>query len=306
MSRTLDMRAEMEKRRNLLQEHQDSMEDPYPNAEEHQDSMKDSMKLKLKVKVLDASVLPNRSMKAIMARIGHFKSVAGIKEDDFNMNKKFKELNWTELEETVIKAAVEKYGLNNRLIWDDKTVIGQLPNRNPRSVDDKVDSLKKKINKTKTKQDFSDLKVEIKKDFSDLKGDIKQDFTEVLDAKLGTFGKNQSEQLTAEIVIYFGDHLFSDLRGPSKAGWRTAAIIHELENEIQKQNEDTYRTEQLIHGAVPVRAVLHHRRISSTDSCPRCTSAPETIEHCLFQCTSSARIWQACGINIPHMATQGL
>ncbi|XP_022883966.1 5'-nucleotidase domain-containing protein DDB_G0275467-like [Olea europaea var. sylvestris] len=33
-------------------------------------------------------------------------------------------------------------------------------------------------------------------------------------------------------VIDFGDHLFSDLRGPSKAGWHTAAIIHELENEI--------------------------------------------------------------------------
>ncbi|CAJ1944903.1 unnamed protein product [Sphenostylis stenocarpa] len=59
-------------------------------------------------------------------------------------------------------------------------------------------------------------------------------------------------------VIYFGDHLFSDLRGPSKAGWRTAAIIHELEaclpsnpfskasneSEIQMQNEDTYRSEQ--------------------------------------------------------------
>jgi FMN phosphatase YigB (HAD superfamily) len=30
-------------------------------------------------------------------------------------------------------------------------------------------------------------------------------------------------------VIYFGDHLFSDLRGPSKAGWHTVAIIHELE-----------------------------------------------------------------------------
>ncbi|KAL2502403.1 HAD-superfamily hydrolase [Forsythia ovata] len=45
-------------------------------------------------------------------------------------------------------------------------------------------------------------------------------------------------------VIYFGDHLFSDLRGPSKAGWRTAAIIHELENEIQIQNEDSYRFEQ--------------------------------------------------------------
>ncbi|KAL6539653.1 hypothetical protein OROHE_011424 [Orobanche hederae] len=45
-------------------------------------------------------------------------------------------------------------------------------------------------------------------------------------------------------VIYFGDHLFSDLRGPSKAGWRTAAIIHELENEIQIQNEDRYRFAQ--------------------------------------------------------------
>ncbi|PIA37021.1 hypothetical protein AQUCO_03100046v1 [Aquilegia coerulea] len=45
-------------------------------------------------------------------------------------------------------------------------------------------------------------------------------------------------------VIYFGDHLFSDLRGPSKAGWRTAAIIHELENEIQIQNKDSYRFHQ--------------------------------------------------------------
>ncbi|EXB94887.1 hypothetical protein L484_022995 [Morus notabilis] len=45
-------------------------------------------------------------------------------------------------------------------------------------------------------------------------------------------------------VIYFGDHLFSDLRGPSKAGWRTAAIIHELEDEIRTQNEDAYRHEQ--------------------------------------------------------------
>ncbi|XP_015885556.2 uncharacterized protein LOC107420960 isoform X2 [Ziziphus jujuba] len=45
-------------------------------------------------------------------------------------------------------------------------------------------------------------------------------------------------------VIYFGDHLFSDLRGPSKAGWRTAAIIHELESEIHTQNEDAYRFEQ--------------------------------------------------------------
>ncbi|KAG9456074.1 hypothetical protein H6P81_000582 [Aristolochia fimbriata] len=45
-------------------------------------------------------------------------------------------------------------------------------------------------------------------------------------------------------VIYFGDHLFSDLRGPSKAGWRTAAIIHELENEIRVQNDESYRFQQ--------------------------------------------------------------
>lgn len=42
-------------------------------------------------------------------------------------------------------------------------------------------------------------------------------------------------------VLYFGDHLYSDLRGPAKAGWRTAAIIRELEREIQTQNEDNYR-----------------------------------------------------------------
>lgn len=45
-------------------------------------------------------------------------------------------------------------------------------------------------------------------------------------------------------VIYFGDHLFSDLRGPIKAGWRTAAIIKELEKEITTQNEDKYRFQQ--------------------------------------------------------------
>ncbi|KAA3490242.1 5'-nucleotidase domain-containing protein isoform X1 [Gossypium australe] len=51
-------------------------------------------------------------------------------------------------------------------------------------------------------------------------------------------------QNNSQFVIYFGDHLFSDLRGPSKAGWRTAAIIHELEDEIRIQNEDHYRFEQ--------------------------------------------------------------
>ncbi|KAJ7515776.1 hypothetical protein O6H91_22G027400 [Diphasiastrum complanatum] len=45
-------------------------------------------------------------------------------------------------------------------------------------------------------------------------------------------------------VLYFGDHLYSDLRGPAKAGWRTAAIIKELEREIATQNEMNYRFQQ--------------------------------------------------------------
>eukprot|EP00250_Pteridium_aquilinum_P001422 c11618_g1_i2 orf=584-2458(-) len=45
-------------------------------------------------------------------------------------------------------------------------------------------------------------------------------------------------------VLYFGDHLYSDLRGPARAGWRTAAIIRELEREIRTQNLDDYRFRQ--------------------------------------------------------------
>ncbi|KAG4942616.1 hypothetical protein JHK85_047262 [Glycine max] len=90
-------------------------------------------------------------------------------------------------------------------------------------------------------------------------------------------------------VIYFGDHLFSDLRGPSKAGWRTAAIIHELEaqlmmdhsylpmfvkqksvlyqlgSEIQIQNEDTYRSEQAkLHIIQELLGKLHATASSSS------------------------------------------
>ncbi|XP_030535730.1 5'-nucleotidase domain-containing protein DDB_G0275467 [Rhodamnia argentea] len=65
-------------------------------------------------------------------------------------------------------------------------------------------------------------------------------------------------------VIYFGDHLFSDLRGPSKAGWRTAAIIHELENEIHIQNDDRYRYEQAkFHIIQELLGRLHATVVSS-------------------------------------------
>ncbi|KAL4397712.1 hypothetical protein HN51_002232 [Arachis hypogaea] len=71
-------------------------------------------------------------------------------------------------------------------------------------------------------------------------------------------------------VIYFGDHLFSDLRGPSKAGWRTAAIIHELENEIRIQNGDNYRWEQAkFHIIQELLGKLHATAANSmrTSSC---------------------------------------
>ncbi len=36
-------------------------------------------------------------------------------------------------------------------------------------------------------------------------------------------------------MLYFGDHLYSDLRGPAKAGWGTVAIIRELEVNLSFQ-----------------------------------------------------------------------
>eukprot|EP00026_Physarum_polycephalum_P003254 Phypoly_transcript_03264.p2 GENE.Phypoly_transcript_03264~~Phypoly_transcript_03264.p2 ORF type:complete len:242 (+),score=24.47 Phypoly_transcript_03264:1745-2470(+) len=57
-------------------------------------------------------------------------------------------------------------------------------------------------------------------------------------------------------VLYFGDHLFSDLMEPSiREGWRTGVIIKELEKEVEIQNSPEYRsglsellaTEEMIH-----------------------------------------------------------
>ncbi|KAJ0788815.1 putative 5'-nucleotidase [Helianthus annuus] len=68
-------------------------------------------------------------------------------------------------------------------------------------------------------------------------------------------------------VIYFGDHLFSDLRGPSKAGWRTAAIIHELEHEIKIQNEDSYRFAQAKFHIIQELLGKLHSTVSSKHAC---------------------------------------
>ncbi|GAQ77600.1 haloacid dehalogenase-like hydrolase superfamily hydrolase [Klebsormidium nitens] len=51
-------------------------------------------------------------------------------------------------------------------------------------------------------------------------------------------------------VLYFGDHLYSDLRGPTRAGWRTAAIIRELEHDIDTQNRPQYRFQQAKYHAL--------------------------------------------------------
>jgi len=42
-------------------------------------------------------------------------------------------------------------------------------------------------------------------------------------------------------VLYLGDHVFSDLSKPSRIGWRTGAIIRELEREVQLQTSPPYK-----------------------------------------------------------------
>ncbi|RUS25231.1 HAD-superfamily hydrolase, partial [Jimgerdemannia flammicorona] len=43
-------------------------------------------------------------------------------------------------------------------------------------------------------------------------------------------------------VMYIGDHVFSDLEEPNiQQGWRTGAIIRELQTEIQIRNTPSYR-----------------------------------------------------------------
>lgn len=73
-------------------------------------------------------------------------------------------------------------------------------------------------------------------------------------------------------VIYFGDHLFSDLRGPSKAGWRTVAIIHELEREIEIQNEDSYRFEQAKFNIIQELLGKFHATVSNNQRSGTCQS----------------------------------
>lgn len=43
-------------------------------------------------------------------------------------------------------------------------------------------------------------------------------------------------------VIYFGDHIYSDLAEPTlRLGWHTAAIVPELAGEVRLQNTKAYQ-----------------------------------------------------------------
>jgi hypothetical protein len=53
---------------------------------------------------------------------------------------------------------------------------------------------------------------------------------------------------------------------------------------------------QLLHGSIPTRGVLQHRRVCNLNICPRCSTSPETIEHCLFWCVDAVCVWKACGL----------
>ncbi|KAL1553835.1 5'-nucleotidase domain-containing protein-like protein isoform X4 [Salvia divinorum] len=80
-------------------------------------------------------------------------------------------------------------------------------------------------------------------------------------------------------VMYFGDHLFSDLRGPSKSGWRTTAIIHELESEIQIQNEDSYRFEQAKLHIIQELLGKLHSAVGEGDECEEYTSLLQDLNN---------------------------
>ncbi|MCH83724.1 hypothetical protein A2U01_0004550 [Trifolium medium] len=52
--------------------------------------------------------------------------------------------------------------------------------------------------------------------------------------------------------------------------------------------------------------MLHHRQVCTSDLCPRCSLASETIDHCLFLCGDSVDIWNMCGLHSVPSTIQGV
>ncbi|XP_046546293.1 LOW QUALITY PROTEIN: 5'-nucleotidase domain-containing protein 3-like [Haliotis rubra] len=72
-------------------------------------------------------------------------------------------------------------------------------------------------------------------------------------------------------VLYFGDHVYSDLADPSlRHGWRTGAIIPELEAEIEQQNDPAYKS--------AVRWLVSLQQLIEKHQCQECPEQKEVIQ----------------------------
>ena len=58
---------------------------------------------------------------------------------------------------------------------------------------------------------------------------------------LSELNRLSNGDFTGQSVLYLGDSVFSDLSRPSRIGWRTGAILHELEAEVKLQQSEPYR-----------------------------------------------------------------
>ena len=62
-------------------------------------------------------------------------------------------------------------------------------------------------------------------------------------------------------VLYFGDHVYSDLADPiQRFGWSTGAIVPELENEVEKVSSDEYKL--LLSELLTIESLLRDYQVS--------------------------------------------
>jgi len=70
--------------------------------------------------------------------------------------------------------------------------------------------------------------------------------------------------LSGERVLYFGDHLFNDLKVPHRAeGWKTGVIIGELEKEVETQNTEKYR--YMVAELMEIERLIRQSQFFATD-----------------------------------------
>jgi hypothetical protein len=53
---------------------------------------------------------------------------------------------------------------------------------------------------------------------------------------------------------------------------------------------------RLMHGIIPIKAILMKRHIGTTDLCPMCNLEPEDTMHMVFTCQRAAQIWNMLGV----------